>query len=265
MNLFKYELRVHLRSIMLWSIGIFVMVAGGMGKYAGFSASGQSASELFNKLPEPVLAIFGISALDINKASGFYGVLFLYLVLMAAIHAAMLGSEILTKEERDHTAEFLMVKPITRHAVITAKLSAGVVNLIMFNLMTLIISISILSLVSKGEVLDKEVFLLMFGMFVLQLIFFSIGLCFSALSKFSKNSGLLTSVILFSTYILSFIIDIYEKADFLKFLTPFKYFDAKTLITNGKIEPVYLLLSALIISASIFITYSQYAKRDLRM
>jgi ABC-2 type transport system permease protein len=265
MNLFKYELRVHLRSIILWTVGIFVMIAGGMGKYAGFSASGQPASELFNKLPKPVLAIFGVSALDIDKASGFYGVLFMYLILMAGIHAAMLGSEILIKEERDHTAEFLMVKPITRSAVITAKLSAGVVNLIIFNLMTLIISITILSFVSKGEVLDAEVFLLMFGMFLLQLIFFSLGLCFSAISRFSRVSGVMTSVILFSTYLLSFIIDVYEKVDFLKFLTPFKYFDAKTLISEGRIEPIYLLLSTLIICFSIFITYNQYAKRDLWM
>ena len=41
---------------------------------------------------------------------------------MATVHAAMLGADIISKEERDKTAEFLFVKPISRNKIIISKL-----------------------------------------------------------------------------------------------------------------------------------------------
>ena len=73
-------------------------------------------SQIFQNRCGPLL---GFSDLDLSKVSGYYGMLFIYLLLMATIHAAMLGATIIAKEERDKTSEFLFVKPVSRSKVIT--------------------------------------------------------------------------------------------------------------------------------------------------
>jgi len=146
-----------------------------MAKYATFSASGQSINDLMASIPTTIKAILGFGNFDLTKASGFYGLLYLYLIIMATIHAAMLGANIISKEERDRTAEFLMVKPVSRSRIITAKLLAALVNVVVLNLVTLVFSLSILGQYSNGEPITGEILLLMLGMFILQIMFLSIG------------------------------------------------------------------------------------------
>ena len=110
MNIFIVEMKAHRKGLIIWAFGILFMVAAGMGKYVALSSSGQSMNDLFAQMPKSMQAIMGIGTFDLSKASGYYGMLFLYLVLMATVHAAMLGADIISKEERDKTAEFLLVK-----------------------------------------------------------------------------------------------------------------------------------------------------------
>jgi ABC-2 type transport system permease protein len=51
--------------------------------------------------------------------------------------------------------------------------------------------------------------------------------------------------------------------DFLKYFTPFKYFDARELFRTGAMDGSYLLLSAAIIVVSVVAAYWTYNKRDL--
>ena len=134
MNLFMVEMKAHRKNLIIWAFGIIFMVASGMGKYVALSGTGQSMNDIFEKMPKSMLTIFGIGNFDLSKASGYYGMLFLYLLLMGNIHAAMLGADIISKEERDKTAEFLCSKPISRHKIVTSKLLAALVNIIIFNI-----------------------------------------------------------------------------------------------------------------------------------
>jgi ABC-2 type transport system permease protein len=54
-----------------------------------------------------------------------------------------------------------------------------------------------------------------------------------------------------------------EKLDFLKYFTPFKYFDASELFRNGKMDSMYLLISAAIIVVCVAVAYWGYSRRDL--
>jgi len=54
-----------------------------------------------------------------------------------------------------------------------------------------------------------------------------------------------------------------ERLDFLKYLTPFRYYDAGELFRNGKMDGTYLLLSAAIIVVCVVGAYWAYGRRDL--
>ena len=115
MNLFLHEMKQYWKYLLFWSIGIVAMVGGGMGKFTAlYDSSDTSITDVFNQLPKAFLAMFGMVNLEVTSLSGFYGVINFYLVIMGAIFAIILGAGILSKEERDKTAEFLMVKPVTR-------------------------------------------------------------------------------------------------------------------------------------------------------
>lgn len=246
-----------------WCIGMIALVGSGMAKFAAYQDNGFSFNQLLDQFPRSVQIIFGLNGLDLTKASGFYGVLFLYIALMAAVHAALLGAEIIAKEERDRTTEFLFVRPISRARIITSKLTAGLCNLVILNLVTLVSSILFVDYSNKGSSVTKDILVLMAGLFFLQLIFFFIGMAVAAVNKKPKTSASLATSVLLSTFILSYLIDFNSKLDALKYFTPFKYFDARVLVASGKLDPVYVAISLIIIAALTFITYSSYRKRDL--
>ncbi|MDP1809717.1 MAG: ABC transporter permease subunit [Actinomycetota bacterium] len=264
MNVFLRELRAHRTALIFWCIGMFAMVGSGMGKYAAYESSGTSVNTLVRQLPRAVQIILGMGSFDLSKAIGFYGVLYLYLIVMATIHAAVLGAEIISKEERDRTSEFLFAKPVPRTKVITAKLLAALANMIVLNLVTLVSSIWVVDYYNKGgRPVTGDIVALMAGMFFLQLIFLSIGMSIAAIRKKPKSAASIATAVLLATFILSVAIDINNKLEFLKYLTPFKYFDAQDILPDGRLDLGYVALSGGIIIVLLAVTYRFYAKRDL--
>lgn len=264
MNIFIVEMKAHRKSLIIWAFSILFMVGAGMGKYVGLSSAGQSMTDLFAQMPKSMKAVMGIGTFDLSKASGFYGMIFFYLLLMATVHAVMLGADIISKEERDKTAEFLLVKPISRNKVITSKLLAGLANIIIFNIITLVSSIIIVGKLSKGEAVSAEIIILMGGMFILQLMFMLIGTAIAAVGKNPKTAASISTAVLLITFIMSIAIDINSKIENLKYLTPFKYYEAKDLMVGGVgFQWSFVIISIIIISATLRITYVFYKKRDM--
>ncbi|WP_082074966.1 ABC transporter permease subunit [Desulfosporosinus sp. I2] len=165
---------------------------------------------------------------------------------------------------RDKTAEFLFLKPISRSKIITSKLLASLLNLLIFNLVTLVSSILLVQRYSKGEAVMGDITKLMVGMLILQLIFLFIGTAIAAISKHPKTAASMATGILLLTFMLSIAIDLNSRIDMLKYLTPFKYFDAKNMYTRG-FEPVYVILSVVIIAGLFKVTYVFYKSRDLNV
>ena len=265
MNIFFREIKAYRKSLIIWCSAIIFMIVSGMGKYAGLSASGQSINEFISKMPKSLQAIMGLSSIDISEAIGYYGLLYMFLVVMSSIHALMLGAGIISKEEIDKTAEFLMVKPVSRYRIATAKLSAAFVNILILNLITLIFSFVIVKRYSNGKSVFGEIVLLMAGMFILQLIFMLIGTVIAAGNKNPKTATSLAGSILLITFILSKLIDVVQGLYYLKYFTPFKYFDAKDLLGKGRIDPQFIVLSTLIILILLSATYMFYKNRDLNI
>lgn len=265
MNIFLREMKAHTKSLIIWSFGVFFMVASSMIKYEGLSQSGQSMNEILAQMPKSLQSIMGTGGFDITKISGYYGVVFLYLVLMATIHAAMMGASIISKEERDKTSEFIFVKPVSRDKIITSKLSAALANIIILNIITLVSSITMVKYYGKGEDINNDILKLMIGMFVLQIVFLLIGTAISALSKRPKISISITTGILLVMFILSIAIDINSNLEPLKYFTLFKYFEAKSLMFGGEFQIIFIILSILIIAVCSSVTYVFYRKKDLNI
>lgn len=264
MNIIFRELRSIRKSLIIWSVSMMFLIYVGMVKYAGVREAGDSMEEMMSTLPKGMKAVFGIGSLDLTQVSGYYIVFFLYFALLGGVHAIMQGSVVLSKEERDKTADFLMAKPIKRHQVVTSKIVASLFAVVVVNLVTWVSSVVIVAQYNDGPSINGLIRDLMIALLILQIIFFSIGLLIGAMAPSTKKATGLSTGILLGTFIMSVVVDMYSKLDFLEYLTPFKYFDGKAIYKSG-FDLFSLVLSAVIISVSLYFTYRIYQKKDLHV
>ena len=262
MNIFLRELKANLKSLLIWSAIISLLIVMATAKYSAF-AGDPELLKMLDSMPPALLDALSMRAFNLTTLSGFYGIMFIYFALMGAIAAAMWGSDIISKEERDKTVEFSLVLPVSRSRVITAKALAALVNCIAFVLITWAVSLVAVRSYHPDQAFHDYLALEMQAMLAIELIFLAIGLLLGCAMKQYKLSGSTAVAIILTTYFMSIISGMQKKLDFLKYLTPFRYFDAGELFRNGKMDGAYLLLSAGIIVVSVATAYWMYNKRDL--
>jgi ABC-2 type transport system permease protein len=210
-----------------------------------------------------MLDAMNMRAFNLTTLIGFYGIMFVYFGLMGAIAAAMWGSDIISKEERHKTVEFSLVLPVSRSKVITAKALAALVNCILFVLVTWAVSLAAVQNYSPDRAFYDYLALQMQAMFMIELIFLAIGLLLGCAMKQYKRSASTAIAIILATYFMSIVSSMQKNLDFLKYFTPFKYFDAGELFRSGRFEGIYLLISAAIIIVCVALAYLTYNRRDL--
>lgn len=226
--------------------------------------STQSMNQVIESLPRIIKVILGTGSLNITTPLGYYGMLYLYLSVMLSVHAAMLGATIVSKEERDKTAEFLFSKPITRTYVMTSKLIASSIQMILLNIISFISSFLFIEPYNnETQSLGSEVFTFTAGLLLLQFIFLSIGTSTAAINKKSKAAPSIAAGILLFCFFLSVFIDITGKLDFFRYFTPFKYVVAEEILNTGRIDTIYVILSVVIMVLMTSMTYVFYQRRDI--
>lgn len=267
-NVFKREMIAHRKSFVIWCFGFIAMVVLGMWKYGEIASSNAALhemNELMAAMPKALQVLIGTGSLDLATIQGYYGVIYLYIGMMAAIHAVTLGATIIVKEERDKTAEFLFSKPAARNKVVAIKLIVSFVHLLMINVITMIASLVAVEYYGNDQSMTKEIMLLMIGLFLFQLIFLTLGGAIAAVNKNVKSTLSIGTAAMLFTFILSMVIEMNEKLDWLKYATPFKYFEAKHVIVEGTLEPIFIILSIGLIICLTIISVVFYQKRDLHI
>ena len=82
------------------------------------------------QFPPELRAAFGLDALDMATVLGFYGFVFLFVQLCLAIQAGNYGFGLVSIEESELTADFLLSKPVSRAQILTSKLLAALTSLL---------------------------------------------------------------------------------------------------------------------------------------
>ena len=262
MNIFVRELKANLKSLIIWSVIMALLILIAVSKYSAFAGDPEML-KILDSMPPAMMEAMSMNAFNLTTLSGFYGLMFIYFGLMGAIAAAMWGSEVISKEERDKTVEFSLVLPVSRSRVVTAKALAALVNCILFVLITWSISMVAVKSYNPDQAFYDFLALEMQAMLAVELVFLAVGLLLGCAMKRYKLAGSTAVAIILATYMLSIMSGMYEKLDFLKYFTPFKYYDASALFRSGKMDAGYLALSAGIIVVCVVAGYVVYNKRDL--
>jgi ABC-2 type transport system permease protein len=95
----------------------------GFSKFSAYYGNPEMLA-ILDSMPPALLDAMTMRAFNLTTVTGFFGVMFVYFALMLSIAAAMWGSDVISKEERDKTVEFALTLPVTRGRVVLAKTAA---------------------------------------------------------------------------------------------------------------------------------------------
>jgi ABC-2 type transport system permease protein len=262
MNIFFRELRANLKSLIIWGIIVILFTVVGFSKFSAYYNNPEMTA-ILDEFPQAMSDALNLRAFNLTTVTGFFGIMFTYDALLFTIAAAMWGSDIISKEERDKTVEFALTLPVTRQKLVTAKTMVAVVNCIGL----LLIATGALLLMAQNYAPDGEFYrfmaLGMLAMFIMQMIFLAVGVFLGCAMKQYKRAGSLAVSLLLGTYILSVFSSLNKNLEFLKYFSPFKYFDPVKLLHESKFEITFVLLSVVIIAVCLVGAYVSYARRDL--
>ena len=260
-TIFLKELKRSRRSLILWCTVIGSTALFGILEYPIMANYGDMITSALDVMPKLIQIIFGVYGADLTTTIGYYVVMYFWFGLIVFTHAAYLGASIISKEQRDKTAEYIFTKPYKRDRIVTAKIMVAVVNALVVAFVVGLISELSMATLGVGLGALESVFISIIGMFITQLVFVAVGLLCSAVLK-KYNAAVLSSIaVLIVTYIMSFAIEYIGTADYLSFMSPLRYFDVQRVISNG-ISPLYLLVSAGVISLSLYFTLTLYREKD---
>ena len=204
-----------------------------------------------------------MTGMDWSSVVGFYGFVFLFCQICLAIQAANYGFSLVSVEERELTADFLLAKPVGRTKILTSKLLSALTGLTITNIVVWISSFVFLDMYRGGKTYEaRPVLLLLSSIVVFQLFFLSVGMLISLLVKRVRSVTPFSMALAFGMYVLSAFGGMLGE-DKLEIITPFKHFEPNYIISNAAYDTPLVLLSVSIILISVAGSYVLYSKRDI--
>jgi ABC-2 type transport system permease protein len=262
MNIFIRELRANLKSLIIWGVIVILFITVGFSKFSAYYNNPEMIA-MIDKFPKAMVEAMSLKAFDLTKITGFLGIMYTYFVLLLSIAAAMWGSDIISKEERDKTVEFSLTLPVTRSKLITAKTLAALVNCTGLLLITGIITVLSAQKYQPDQEFYRFLAFILPAVFITQLIFLAVGIFLGCAMKQYRRASSIAVSLLLVTYFISIFATLNKNLEFLKYISPFTYFDPVKMLHESRFDLLFVGLSTAIIAFSMVGAYFTYAKRDL--
>ena len=263
-NIFKYELKMYTKSILIWATSIACVIMMIMVFYPTFSSDMTLLNKMLENYPKELLKAFGMAGtLSLADILGYFAFTFTFLQLMLAIQAGNYGFSILSVEEREFTADFLMSKPVARKNIITAKFFAAFSALLICNIVTWLSSILAIELFRGNNTYElKPLLILLSTTLIFQLFYMTVGMLISVILKRVRNVLSFSLGLAFSTYILNTVRAIIG-GDTLGLFTPFYHLEPNYILEHASYNLPLAFIPIITIIVSLFMTYILYMKRDI--
>ena len=262
-NIYRHEFRARLKSVITWSIALMAITFIFLSVFPSFADQAALMNEMMARFPPELLAAFGMNEVDLSTVIGFYSFIFLFVQVCLAIQAGNYGFGLVSIEESELTADFLISKPVSRSRILTSKLLAAWTSLAITDLVVWASSFAAITLSSNGrEVEARTLVLLLLSIVVFQLFFLSVGLIISLLVKRVRSVTPYALGLGFGMYVLSAFSGM-EGVSVLEWITPFKHFDPNYIVQHGAYDAPLVLLNAAVTVISLAASYRLYVRRDI--
>jgi len=263
MNIFQHEFKMYLRSVITWSGAVAALIFVFVSLFSSFAQDAALLNEAMANFPEELLTAFGMNGVDLSTILGYFSLAFLFIQVCLAIQAANYGFSLVSIEEREWTADFLLAKPVGRTQLLTSKLLAALSGLTITNIVVWISSFGFINLFKGGRTYEtKPLLLLLLSVVVFQLFFLTVGLVVSLSVKRIRSVTPYAMALGFGMYVLSVFGDMLGESTLEK-ITPFKHFDPNYIIQHRAYDLPLVLISVSVIVISLVGSYVLYTRRDI--
>lgn len=262
-NIYRHELRIRLKSVITWSLAVTALMLIYFSFFSVFADQAALMNDMLARFPAEMRAAFGLDKMDLATVLGYYSFIFLFVQLCLAIQASNYGFGLVSIEESELTADFLLSKPVSRTQLLTSKLLATLTGLTITNLVVWVSSFAAISLFSgQREYKPTTLILLLVSIVIFQLFFLSVGLVISLLVKRVRSVTPYALGLGFGSYVLSAFSGLLGDVK-LELITPFKHLDAAYIVQQGAYDTPLLLLNIAVSLVSLAVSYWLYLRRDI--
>ena len=259
----KRELKINLKSFIIWSsilIGLSVLIVLIYPSIINVENI-ESMEEMLKMFPEEVLKAFNMDLASIDNPFGWLKTEgFVFILLIITSYSAILGSNILLKEESDKTIEYLNMLPVTRNNVIIRKSICGIFYIFLMIFIVGILNFIALSIVQEFDI--KQYLLLSITPIFPSIVAFFLTMFLSTFTNKTKKMVGVSLGIIFISYILQTLSQISEKIEFLKYFSIFTLADTRNAIQNITIEPIFIIISIVLAIIFFIATKVNYNKKE---
>jgi ABC-2 type transport system permease protein len=262
-NIYKHEFRSRLKSVIIWSLSMAAITFFFYSIFPIFADQAALMNEFLARYPAELRAAFGMDNMDLATVLGFYCFAFLFVQLCLAIQAANYGFGLVSIEESELTADFLLSKPVSRMQVLNSKLVAALTSLTITNLVVWVSSFVAIAIFRGDRSYEPGTLLLvLLSIVIFQLFFLSVGLVISLLVKRVRSVTPYALGLGFGAYVLSAFSGIFGEVT-LELITPFKHLDAAYIVKHGAYNTPLVLLNIAVSLVSLAASYWLYIRRDI--
>lgn len=264
MNVYLWEMKRNLKSVIIWSVVLIVILFMYAVLYPSMAKDAELLSKVMRLMPKAFLRIFGLENFDFTNILNYLATISsIFVTLVGSIFASLLALKMIAKEESEKTAEFLLSKPIKRTQVLWQKFLTLLSSILILDTTLCLFSLIVIEYFGTETFDHRKFWFFWFSQLILHISIGNIVLCLTVCLKRQDNSISLAVGIVFVLYIFSMISKITEQARFLGYFTPFYYSDGVRIVKNGTIELVFLVLYILLNFVTAIISFVVYSKKDI--
>lgn len=261
MNIFFHELKVYRKSIIIWSCSMTLLSVMYILIFKEIGPDIESFKTYLDNMPDAIKKIFNICISSISTLEGFYTFIFSFVALCGSIQAMNIGTDIVSKEIRENTADFLIAKPLSRTNIMTSKLIAALSALIITNIIYLAFTI-LSAFIAVSHFNLKLFFMISITLFFMQLIFLALGIMISVLVRKIKSVISVSLSTVFGFYILGSLGAIIGE-ERVRYFSPFRYFDSVYILQHSSYELSYMFIGIVFFIGAITASYLVFLKKDI--
>jgi len=262
-NIYRHEFRMLLRSAIIWSLSMALLILVFVSLFSSIAEEAELLNQLMSDFPEELLMAFGMSDIDFSTVLGYFGFAFLFVQICLAIQAANYGFGLVSIEERELTADFLLAKPVGRTQILTSKLLAALSGLTITNGIVWVSTFGFIEAFRGGRSYAATPLMVLLASIVLfQLFFLSLGIVISLLVKRVRNVTPYAMGLGFGMYVLNVFGDMLGE-NVLEKVTPFRHFEPHYILSHAAWDLSLVLISVAVILVSLVVSYVLYNRRDI--